>query len=112
MEQTKKHYERTREYKNIKASLIGQLKNRGADLACFLGLIDDYMTLWAIERLLEADIDARGIVYKDFSSVGTEMQKNNPSVKELVGINRQMLAIIEKLNLSTNEVGAGDEDEL
>jgi hypothetical protein len=112
MEQTKKHYERTREYKKIKASLVGQLENRGADLACFLGLIEDYMTLWAIERMLEADIAERGIVYKDFSSVGTEMQKNNPSVKELVGINRQMLAIIEKLNLSTTEVGGANDDEL
>jgi hypothetical protein len=32
------------------------------------------------------------------------MQKNNPSVKELVGINRQMLAILKELDINTNTV--------
>ena len=40
------------------------------------------------------------------------MWKNNPSIKELVGVNRQMLSILKELKLSTDEMGGGDADEL
>lgn len=43
-------------------------------------------------------------MYEDYSSVGIKMMKNNPSVKELTGVNRQMLIILRELGLSTDMV--------
>ena len=103
---------RTSKYKKIRESLVMQLQSRGADVECFIDLIEDYMSFWEIEKKLKADIDERGVVYDDFSSVGVKMQKNNPSIKEIVSVNRQMLTILEKLKLSTQDGPGGGDDEL
>lgn len=95
----------------IRKSLIEQLDTKGAKVAHFEDLIDDYMTLWEIKSKLQFDIDQRGVTYKDFSSVGIEMWKNNPSVKELTGVNKQMLSVLKELGLSTDNVREEEEDE-
>lgn len=92
--------------KLIKDSLIEQLKLKGADVACFTDLVNDYMRFWAIKNALISDIKSRGVVYKDFSSVGIEMQKNNPSVKELVNVSKQMQSTLDKLGISTDKCKA------
>ncbi len=94
--------------KEVRESLLAQLEAQGASNEHFVDLIKDYMSLWKIKNKLVRDINKRGVTYKDVSSVGVEMQKNNPSVKELVMVNRQMLSILEKLGLSTENVNAGD----
>ncbi len=96
----------------ILESLEEQLAMKGASLNHYTDLLNDYMTLWDTKNLLAEDIENRGVVYKDKSSVGVEMFKNNPSVKELVMVNRQMLSILKELKLTTDEAGGGDEDEL
>lgn len=91
---------------------MGQLKDAGAEMAHFVDQVRDYMAMWDTKQKLIADIKKRGVVYQDFSATGTLMQKNNPSVKELVGVNRQMLMILKELGLSTSKVSAtGDEDD-
>lgn len=95
---------------DIRNSLITQLENIGADLNHFIDLVNDYMELWDVKNSLIKDIKSRGVVYRDFSSVGVEMQKNNPSVKELVGVNRQMLSILKELNISTSNLGGEGDD--
>lgn len=92
-------------------SLIEQLKMRGADIDVFISQIGDYMELWDIKEKLAEDIKTRGVVYSDVSSVGVEMQKNNPSTKEIVNISRQMLAILKQLNLSIDNVITVDDIE-
>ena len=75
-------------------------------------LIDDYMSLWGIKNDLQNDIKERGITYEDFNSHGIKVTKDNPSVKNLININRQMLAIIEKLKLDPNSIiPTEDEDD-
>lgn len=98
--------------KDIKESLEEQLAMKGASLCHYADLLNDYMTLWDTKKALAKDIKKRGVVYKDVSSVGVEMFKNNPSVKELVMVNRQMLTVLKELKLSTDEAGGGDEDDL
>jgi uncharacterized protein YbaP (TraB family) len=98
--------------KDILESLQEQLAMKGASLDHYVDLLNDYMTLWDTKNALSTDIKKRGVVYKDVSSVGVEMWKNNPSVKELVMVNRQMLTILKELKLSTDEMGGGDEDDL
>lgn len=96
----------------IRASLLDQLEAKGAALEHFTDLVKDYMSLWEVKNKLIKDIKTRGVMYKDYSSVGVEMQKNNPSVKELVGVNRQMLALLKELGLSTSSVTSVDDDEM
>lgn len=96
----------------MKQSLILQLKNKGADVEHFSDMINDYISFWDIKSKLQKDIKTRGICYRDKSSTGVEIQKNNPSIKELVAVNRQMLAILKDLGLNTNSVASQENDEL
>lgn len=96
----------------IEESLLEQLQTKGADIEHFIDLVRDYMSLWDVKNDLLQDIKKRGVMYKDFSSVGVEMMKNNPSVRELVGINRQMLAILKDLEINTKTVAVFDDDEM
>lgn len=97
----------------VKKSLIEQLKLQGADVGFFQSLIDDYMRLWDTKEALADDIAARGVVYTEIGSTGKLVTKNNGSVKDLVSVNRQMLTILDKLNLSTENVAkALESDEL
>lgn len=98
--------------KKIVESLREQLAMKGAEMAHYTDLLDDYMSLWDIKNKLIADIETRGTSYQDSSSAGKIMWKNNPSVKELVMVNRQMLSILKELKLSTDEAGGGNADEL
>jgi len=97
----------------IEESLLEQLEMKGADMDHFVDLVEDYMSLWDVKNDLLEDIKKRGVMYKDFSSVGIEMMKNNPSVRELVGINRQMLSILKDLDINTKTVARfNDDDEM
>ena len=97
----------------IEESLLEQLEMKGADMDHFVDLVRDYMSLWDVKNDLLKDIKERGVMYKDFSSVGIEMMKNNPSVRELVGINRQMLSILKDLDINTKTVALfNDDDEM
>lgn len=87
----------------VEKSLKDQLIAMGASIPVFIDLINDYMGLWDLKSLLNEDIKARGVVYDDVSSVGVPMKKNNPSVKELVNVNKQMLTLLDKLGLNTSK---------
>lgn len=95
----------------IEESLLEQLEMKGADMDHFVDLVRDYMSLWDVKNDLLEDIKKRGVMYRDFSSVGIEMMKNNPSVRELVGINRQMLSILKDLDINTKTVALFDDDD-
>lgn len=85
----------------------------GAHVDHYEDLVNKYIEFWAIEKKLTADINKRGVVFTDKSSVGVPMMKNNPSVKEKVMVNRQMLQILKDLGLSTaNAIGEEGEDPL
>lgn len=88
----------------IQKSLLCQLEAKGAAQPHFVDLVDDYMRLWEVKEALAKDIKKRGVSYVDVSSTGVEMQKNNPSVKELHGTNRQMLMLLRELGLTTDKV--------
>lgn len=96
--------------KKIKEAMLAQLEAAGGGADHYMDILEDYMSLWATKNALVKDIKARGVVYQDMSSVGVPMQKNNPSVKELVMVNRQMLSILKELGLKPG-VGGGEEDE-
>ena len=95
---------------SIKKSLIEQLEKRGASSEVFTNLIEDYLSLWEMKEELKKDIKTRGIVYETTSAVGAKIEKNNPSNKELLATNKQMLSILKDLGITTSTVIADDED--
>jgi len=97
---------------NVQKSLLEQLERKKANSDFFIDLVTDYMQFWNIKVLLYKDIQDRGVMFTDMSSVGIPMQKNNPSVKELVGVNKQMLTLLEKLDINTKNVISGEAVEL
>ena len=96
----------------IRNSLIQQLKNRGADVEHFLALIDDYIWYYNQEKAMQKDIKVKGMSYKAISASGKEYEKENPSIKNAVMYNKEKLAILKQLELSTTNVGSDEDDEM
>lgn len=96
----------------IKESIENQLWKKGANIECFEDLIRDYMTLYDVKKALEKDIKKRGVSYETKSAAGYPIVKQNQSVKDLVAVNKQMLLILEKLKLTTDNVDAGVDETL
>jgi len=98
--------------KKIRESLIKQLQDKGANVEHFLSLIDDYCWYWEQEKAMQKDIKKRGRTYKAISAAGKEYEKENPSVKNALLYNKQKLAILKELELTTDNVISDDDDEL
>ncbi len=98
--------------RRIKQSLIKQLKDKGANVEHFLGLVDDYVWYAKQEKKMQADIDKRGHTYTAVSAAGKTYEKENPSVKDAIMFNKQKLAILKQLELTTENAESPDEDEL
>ncbi len=96
----------------VRESLLAGLRARGAECDHDADLVNDYMSLWDAKKKLVTDIRKRGVNYEDVSSVGVPMRKANPSVKELVMVNRQMLSIRRELGLGALDDLEGCDDAL
>ena len=100
------------EKSKIKESLIKQLKGKGADIGCFMGLVDDYCWYWEQEKAMQKDIKVKGRTYIACSASGKEYDKENPSVKNAMLYNKQKLSILKELALTTNNVMSDEDDKL
>ncbi|MBP3701706.1 MAG: P27 family phage terminase small subunit [Lachnospiraceae bacterium] len=96
----------------IKQSLLDQLKSKGADTAHFRSLVDDYCWMDAEVKKMKRSIREDGPTITTTSAAGKEYQKENPAIKNIVLYNRQMLAILREMELSTKNVVTDDDDEL
>ena len=92
--------------KKIRKSLMDQLKNKGADIALYADLVEDYMSLWDLKEMLVTDIKETGLRTPDL--------KDSSSPKQLPIVNRQMLAMLKTMKLSTDEIisSGSDSDDL
>lgn len=97
--------------KDIRISLLKQLKDKGADVDHFVSLVDDYLWYWEQERKMKADIKERGMSYPAVSASGKDYEKDNPSVKNAVMYNKQKLSILRELGLSTEKVLPPEDEE-
>lgn len=102
--------------RDVRKSLIEQLRAKSADVVLYRSMIDDYMWLYQQFHQMQADIRKRGRTYTATSAAGKEYEKDNPSVKNALLYSRQMVTILGALGLDTQTVvgGAsdGDEDDL
>ena len=86
----------------IKDSLIKQLEVKNANVAHFQDLICDYMALYDTKKELQKDIKKRGISYETLSANGVKITKQNQSVKDLVAVEKQMMAMLKEMGLTTD----------
>ena len=65
-------------------------------------------------RAKGADIKERGLSYLSISSTGKEYMKDNPSIKLAMMYNKQYLAILTQLDLTTKtiETSTSDDEDL
>lgn len=93
----------------IKESLLKQLEKKGANIAVFEDLIDDYMTLFEMKNACRRDFKKRGATFQEVNSKGAMVEKDNPSLKNFINANKQMLSIIDKLKLDPNLIEPDDD---
>ena len=107
----KKDYKKTKEYKEIRASLIAQLEEGGNNTPFFIGLVDDYMKLYVIKNELADDIEERGVVCFYKNGKDQYGYKRNDSVGELNKVSAQMLKILSQLKIQPKEIVPQEEDD-
>ena len=99
----------------VEKSLLDQLWKQGADIEAFRDLVCDYIKLWQIKDKLQRDIALRGVAYLEAPANRPDADpiwKQNPSVKDLVMINKQMLSVLAQLYLNPKTVSTEDGDDL
>ena len=101
---------RTKGYKNLKASLIGQLERGGNDVSHFLDLVGDYMKLYVQKEICAADVEKRGITVVGIGSTGREVAKKNDSADILIRTNQQMLRLLDSMKIKPAEAAEDDEE--
>lgn len=101
--------------KAVRKSLVEQLKAKGADIDLYKDQVNDYMMMWDLKEQLKDDIKENGLRMKYKAANGGSVEKDNPSVKQIPLINKQMLMLLKQLDISTDKVvkeGGGDSDDL
>lgn len=88
--------------KQIKDSLISQLKEKEAAVPYAMSLVDDYGFLWIQKNKMQTSIRKHGMTIPAVSSLGKDYDKENPAVKMVLLYEKQMLQILEKLNITTD----------
>lgn len=89
--------------KRVKRSLTEQLKAKGADVDIFMDQINDYMAMWDLKENLKDDIAENGLRMLYITANGGKAEKDNPSVKQLPAVNKQMLMLLKQMDISTDK---------
>lgn len=90
--------------KELKKSLLENLESRGMVEKLYEDKVEEYMRLWKLCRELEKDVKERGVVVYDEKKGA---MADNSSVKQLVGVSKQLLAIYTALGFKDAAKGAG-----
>lgn len=104
-------YERRREYRELKRSMMDALAVRGIDEEVYRDKVQEYMDFWVRRQALRDDIARRGLTITDDRGRMTE----NRSVSLEIQVSRQMLAIFTTLGFREDALASGrseDDDEL
>lgn len=88
---------------NLRVTLIRILQAREKYVEPFKDLVEQYTSLWETSQLLRQDIKVHGI------RIGG---KKNDSVPLQVNVNKQMMVMLEKLDISAAEVKSDDGEDI
>lgn len=102
---------RTKAYKQIRDSLVDQLERSGNDTSFFLDLVDDYMKMYVIKELANADVQENGVSVEYRNSETQYGRKKNDSVDQILKTNQQMIKLLDMLGIKP-EAGIEDDEEL
>ena len=103
-------YERRREYRDLRQSMLNNLAVRGLDEDVYRDKVQEYMDFWVRRQELRDDIARRGLTVTD--DRGRLME--NRSVSLEIQVSRQMLAIFTTLGFKEDALAAaarGDDDD-
>ena len=112
--------------KDVRKSLIEQLKSKGADEAMFMDQVEDYMTFWDQKETLKEMVTVLAEMLRDINEdpdwpiedrVRTVLDTNRQIMegnKQLRDTNRQMLSVLKAMDITTDKIikKDGDMDEL
>lgn len=90
---------KTMTQKQIRESLVRQLKRRGMKAEFYTDLIDDYVYYWSLKKKLITDIRRKGLRYETINGNGVTVEKANESVVNLQKTTATMLKILTDLKL-------------
>ena len=85
--------------KEMRDSLLEQLRLQNKTSDFYEDLVNDYMDYWSLKKKLIADIRKKGLRYETVNGNGLTVEKPNESVNNLPKITAAMLKILNDLNL-------------
>ena len=97
--------------KEIKTSLMEQLKLQNKTGKFYEDLVNDYVEYWNLKKKLIADVKKKGIRYETFNGNGIKVEKANESIQNLQKTTVTMLKILNDLNLREPLLDNTSEDE-
>lgn len=107
-----KDLRKSKAFRELRQSLLDNLKIRGLDSRVYEDKVDEYMDFWLRRKELKADIAERGLTVIDERGRTAE----NRSVSLEIQASRQMLAIFTALgfkdDVTKNGTGQVDDDDL
>lgn len=108
---TAESIKRKKAYRTIRASLVDQLERSGNDTSYFLDLVDDYMKMYIIKELANADLLENGVTVEWRNSETQYGRKKNDSVDQILKTNQQMIKLLDMLGIKPED-GLEDDEEL
>lgn len=97
--------------KEMRDSLLEQLKLQNKTSDFYEDLVNDYMDYWSLKNKLIADIRKKGLRYETVNGNGLTVEKPNESVNNLPKITAAMLKILNDLNLKEPLSNSSVEDD-
>lgn len=97
--------------KEMRDSLLEQLRLQNKTSDFYEDLVNDYMDYWSLKRKLIADIRKKGLRYETVNGNGLTVEKPNESVNNLPKITAAMLKILNDLNLKEPLSNSSAEDD-
>lgn len=89
----------------IRQSLTDQLKLRNSDIEVFREQIESYCRFAKLEDELWNDIATKGrMIVVTAATSGKKVEKENPSVKQVVMVSKQKIDILRKLRFDVDSV--------
>lgn len=101
-----RNYRKTKEFSELKQSLLELLSCRGLTDAAYTDKVEEYMDFWVRRCELRDDVAARGLTVEDERGRISE----NRSISLEVQVSRQMLAIFTALGLKPENLKGRDPD--
>lgn len=98
-----KKLKRSSSYIKLKNDLISQLESRNSATPIFLDMVETYMELWILVKLLIKDIRTRGVFITTANGRDEKVQKKNDSCGELNKTIGQMCKMLAQMKLNVKD---------